>query len=579
MQRTQISLLMTLLGSLASTVQGDPVQWTVGEGGNGHWYEGIACQDFCTWQEARDSAIAMGGDLASVNTEGENDFIFSVIAKNEALWFNFQGVTVGPYLGGYQNINAPDYSEPNGGWYWADGSSFDSYTAWNEGEPGNSCGGLPENFVNYMGFGSPSMLWNDIGDECHGGLAGFVIEWDHDPNIKQWRIEDGGNGHWYQAIAEPNLFWEDAQELAISMGGYLATPTSPEENQFIYEMIEPMDSMWNGGQWNGPWIGGYQDYSSDDFEEPQGGWRWVTDEVWDFTNWATNQPDDGGAKHTENHLQYWQRDQNTWNDLQSTAYVSGYVVEYTSLPGNILGACCIDGECYEETEEYCIVEGGTWHGLDTVCCAIDCGPPPCPGDYDNNGTVNTIDILEVIAHWGQPRTIWDPNASGFVDVFDLLNVINNWGDCPGIIIDPLLGGAPTYGAVKWEIADGGNGHWYYLMELNPPQSAEQHFAIAESMGGHTVTFSSLAENEFCFNLTNNCTAPWSGPIIGVRKEEGNNQGAWITGEPWNFTNWHTGEGRNSWERYANLWVNENETPQWQDTDLTPHAFSIVEWSD
>jgi hypothetical protein len=176
-------------GSMAFAIEWDHdpsiAQWRIEDGGNGHWYKGITCSDFCTWQEARDIALAMGGDLASVNSEQENVFIFDVIKDNTALWFHFQGVTVGPYIGGYQDVDAPDYSEPTGGWYWTDGSSFiDSYTAWNGGEPGNSCGGMPENFVNFMGYGNmnPSMLWNDIGDECHGGLAGFVVEWPNAPN-------------------------------------------------------------------------------------------------------------------------------------------------------------------------------------------------------------------------------------------------------------------------------------------------------------------------------------------------------------------------------------------------------------
>jgi hypothetical protein len=52
-------------------------------------------------------------------------------------------------------------------------------------------------------------------------------------------------------------------------------------------------------------------------------------------------------------------------------------------------------------------------------------------------------------------------------------------------------------------------------------------------------------------------------------------GAWITGEPWQYSNWHGGEGNNSWERYVLL--NPLWGGQWQDTDLTPRRYSVVEW--
>ena len=46
--------------------------------------------------------------------------------------------------------------------------------------------------------------------------------------------------------------------------------------------------------------------------------------------------------------------------------------------------------------------------------------PACPGDYDNNGTVNVNDLLTVIQQWGNPYT-----------VDELLMVIANWNtSCP-----------------------------------------------------------------------------------------------------------------------------------------------------
>jgi hypothetical protein len=559
---TKITLCTTLLGFMASNVQGDPVQWSVADGGNDHWYQAFIVEDGLTQLEGKQRASELGGYLASITSDAETNFINSHIANDAELWVNDPNGCLcnGPWIGGQKVAGSS--------WEWLDDTEW-GYTNWHYGNPDGS--EEDSQALKLWDFSGKKWVDHRIAGEGDNWVKSFIVEWDNHQPV-QWTVEEGGNDHWYQPITEPNLLWEDAQNLAISMGGYLATPTSAEENQFIYEMIEPIDSMWNSGQWNGPWLGGYQDTNAPDYVEPMGGWQWATDEIWNFTNWASNQPDDGGLKFTEDHLQYWQRDQNTWNDIHSGVLVSGLVVEFTTLPGPVLGACCINEQCLIETESICISDGGQWNGPYTECCETACGFDECLGDINGNGTVDTPDLLTVIANWGQQGTpLGDANSDGYVDVLDILFIINHWGECDNV--------EPFEGAIQWEVGDGGNGHWYYLMELNPPQSAEHHFATAESMGGHTVTFSSLAENEFCFNLTNNCTAPWSGPIIGVRKEEGNNQGAWITGEPWNFTNWHSGEGDNSWERYVNLWVNENQTPQWQDTDLTANAFSIVEWSD
>jgi hypothetical protein len=134
----------------------------------------------------------------------------------------------------------------------------------------------------------------------------------------------------------------------------------------------------------------------------------------------------------------------------------------------------------------------------------------------------------------------------------------------------INGAAQAQQAVQWRVQDGGNGHWYQVISVVPSETPEQHFGRATALGGHTATFSSAGENSFCFAL-----GAGTDPLIGVRKQSGNNAGAWITGEPWQYSNWHGGEGNNSWERYVLL--NPLWGGQWQDTDLTPRRYSVVEW--
>ena len=57
----------------------------------------------------------------------------------------------------------------------------------------------------------------------------------------------------------------------------------------------------------------------------------------------------------------------------------------------------------------------------------------CRGDIDASGTVDVLDMLEVISHWGDCEEgacmVVDLNDDGGVGVLDLLLVLEVWGDC------------------------------------------------------------------------------------------------------------------------------------------------------
>jgi len=55
----------------------------------------------------------------------------------------------------------------------------------------------------------------------------------------------------------------------------------------------------------------------------------------------------------------------------------------------------------------------------------------CPADFDGNGDVNVLDLLTVIAAWGNTGvTPEDLDENGVVNVLDLLILIAAWGPCP-----------------------------------------------------------------------------------------------------------------------------------------------------
>jgi hypothetical protein len=63
-------------------------------------------------------------------------------------------------------------------------------------------------------------------------------------------------------------------------------------------------------------------------------------------------------------------------------------------------------------------------------------------------------------------------------------------------------------------------------------------ANCEAMGGHLVTVTSSAENNFIFNL-------WPSGWIGLTDEVTEGVWRWVTGEPYSYSSWNAGEPNNA----------------------------------
>jgi len=130
-----------------------------------------------------------------------------------------------------------------------------------------------------------------------------------------------GNGHYYNAVSVPDgITWTDAKKAAesstyLGMSGHLATITSQGENDFVYNNLGITPSDY--------WLGAFQ---PDGSQEPDGGWKWVTGELWDYTNWESGEPNDAGSEDALQFDGFTSTDK--WNDYSHEATVSGYVVEY-----------------------------------------------------------------------------------------------------------------------------------------------------------------------------------------------------------------------------------------------------------
>ncbi|QDV09213.1 hypothetical protein Poly30_47700 [Planctomycetes bacterium Poly30] len=131
---------------------------------NGHFYKLYSAQ--LGWNDAKLAAEGViwngnPGHLVTIQDQAELDWILNNIAPSR------------PWIGLSQNLSAPGYSEPAGGFEWVTGEPF-TFMNFAAGEPNDiSASGGPENFVEMFGNGE----WNDA-EEFHTFTNQYLVEWD-----------------------------------------------------------------------------------------------------------------------------------------------------------------------------------------------------------------------------------------------------------------------------------------------------------------------------------------------------------------------------------------------------------------
>jgi hypothetical protein len=156
-------------------------------------------------------------------------------------------------------------------------------------------------------------------------LSGLLLGSAHAPAQAQVAFNPS-NGHYYEVVLPTTLDWLGTKADAptrthLGLRGHLATITSAQEDQFIITNLPnavPLNVV----------FGGYQDKTAPDYSEPAGGWRWVTGEPWNYTDWNPGEPNntmDGD----ETYLHFLGNGH--WNDYPG-AGPQGYVCEYESYP-------------------------------------------------------------------------------------------------------------------------------------------------------------------------------------------------------------------------------------------------------
>ena len=242
---------------------------------NNHIYAYFS--DCYTWKEAKSLCETMGGHLATITTEAENNYVHELVGEN------------------YAFIGCTD-EQKEGTWKWITGESF-SYAPWHDGEPNNA------NSAEHYGEIRPNAKWND--NKNAGDFhTGFVLEIEKALTPVN-KVTSGS--YVYQAY-DVSMPWEVAQAYCEFYNGSLAVPVNDSENTVIKNLIQ----------------NGSKDYYFLGITDKAKESTWVDTKgnAVSYVNWASGEPNNSNE---EDYVHMGKNGQ--WNDTRSYRDYNGFILK------------------------------------------------------------------------------------------------------------------------------------------------------------------------------------------------------------------------------------------------------------
>ncbi len=289
---------------------------------NGHMY--LRIEQGMSWQEAKQLCESLGGHLATITSEGEQEFVKRLVSggSKDQYWL---GATDEAKEGDWKWITGEEFV------YWATRVTFNNY---NGNEHYLQMQRHHWGDANYLG------VWNDINkdnyisgqtvffstDRC-GLICEFESLANNQNNGASINVPANAdlryfNGHTYLVVYEPATP-EEAERFCAAFGGHLATVTSEEENNFLKTLFEEKREV--------AYILGGTDRNT------EGVWEWMNGEPWSFSYWDSPTEPNNGLGAGENYLCAGARVNWKWVDFfgKYDGYSSKfpYVCEWESVIG------------------------------------------------------------------------------------------------------------------------------------------------------------------------------------------------------------------------------------------------------
>ena len=130
----------------------------------------------------------VGATMYVVNSAEEENLVYSGLQH--------MGLTgddgIAFWLGLYQDTEANDYSEPDGGWYWVDGTPL-NYQNWFSGEPNDYPNDNVDGEENYgqFEFSDNLIKWNDMNLTFNAGQSYPLFEYKAQTQVDWYTVDDG----------------------------------------------------------------------------------------------------------------------------------------------------------------------------------------------------------------------------------------------------------------------------------------------------------------------------------------------------------------------------------------------------
>jgi hypothetical protein len=226
----------------------------------------------------------------------------------------------------------------------------------------------------------------------------------------QWKVSDGGNGHWYELRELPNRpTCAQAAAMAQASGARLVALEDASENNFFKNLRCSQAKQH---------LSGWQDLS-----RVGGLWVWGSGESFEYQSWSPGQPDGGGTATIDWSGPNGQCDSLTWGDegCETGNLPSSLFLEWSADCNN--DGIVDYGQILDGT-----MEDANSNGIPDVC-EITCSD----ADLYRNGLVDGADLGILLSEWGPATasTTSDLDGDGTVGGGDLGLMLSYWGNCAG----------------------------------------------------------------------------------------------------------------------------------------------------